>query len=530
MNDSFSSSNDTPDKSDHKDHRKEPAPSISEGIEIEDPRPKGKLWMYRSLHFGPLKIPCVASVSFQVTFVSLASFLCPGMFNAINGLGGGGQVNARDINNANTTLYCLFAVVGFFAGSIVNTIGLRLALLLGGLGYPIFVASLLVYNHTENTGFLIFAGGLLGISAALFWTAQGTVMISYPAEEKKGRTISLFWIVFNLGAVIGGLIPLAQNMHSSTSSVNDGTYIGFIVLSTLGLALSAFLCNPSLVRREDGSQIILMKNPTWKTEIKGLFHTLRTDWYIVFLFPMFFASNWFYTYHFQGVNLPVFNIRTRALNSVLYFGAQMVGASIFGTMLDNKRWRRSMRARGAAVVLFLLTMGIWSGGYEFQKTYTREQMEAHPELKLDWTSSGYIGPMFLYIAYGIYDSAWQTYCYWLMGAMTNNSRKLAIFAGFYKGMQSAGAAIAPQLDAKRVSYMAQMLTCWGLLAFSLLFASPIIWTRTMDHSDIDEDLKFSDEIPRELRGGSHHQRYLIRGRKCQFLTNLGRKLPSKHFS
>ena len=28
-----------------------------------------------------------------------------------------------------------------------------------------------------------------------------------------------------------------------------------------------------------------------------------------------------------------------------------------------------------------------------------------------------------------------------MGSLTNNSRKLANFAGFYKGIQSAGAAV-----------------------------------------------------------------------------------------
>jgi len=33
-----------------------------------------------------------------------------------------------------------------------------------------------------------------------------------------------------------------------------------------------------------------------------------------------------------------------------------------------------------------------------------------------------------------------------MGAITNNSRKLANFAGFYKGIQSAGAAIIWRLD------------------------------------------------------------------------------------
>jgi hypothetical protein len=38
----------------------------------------------------------------------------------------------------------------------------------------------------------------------------------------------------------------------------------------------------------------------------------------------------------------------------------------------------------------------------------------------------------LYIAYGMLDAVWQTYAYWLMGALSNEPRKLAYFAGFYK--------------------------------------------------------------------------------------------------
>ncbi|KAH7204859.1 major facilitator superfamily domain-containing protein [Fusarium redolens] len=454
--------------------------------------------MYKSFKLGFFKIPCYASAGFQVTFVAFASFLCPGMFSAINGLGGGGMVNAHDINNANTILNSVFAVVGFFAGSVVNRIGLRMTLALGGFGYPVFVASLLVYNHTQNVGFLMFASALLGFTAALFWTAQGAVMISYPAEEDKGHAISLFWAIFSMGAVLGGLIPLGQNIHSSSGSVNDGTYIGFIVLTTCGFVLAEFLCNPKFVVRKDGSRVIAMKNPTWKSEITGLWQTLKTDWYTVLLFPMFLVSNWFYTYHFQGVNLPMFNIRTRALNNVLYFSAQIIGAWIFGFLLDIKMFRRPTRARVVGNLLFVLTMGIWAGGYEFQKTYTREKMEEYPELKLDWSDSGYIGPMFLYIFYGMYDSACQGYCYWMMGAMTNNSRKLANFTGFYKGMQPTGAAIAPQLDVKRVSYMGQLYTCWGLLAFSLILASPVIWIKVTEHSDLEKDLRFSDETMEEV--------------------------------
>lgn len=33
-------------------------------------------------------------------------------------------------------------------------------------------------------------------------------MMSYPTEKSKGRYISWFWAIFNLGAVIGGLVSL----------------------------------------------------------------------------------------------------------------------------------------------------------------------------------------------------------------------------------------------------------------------------------------------------------------------------------
>lgn len=378
----------------------------------EEAKPMGKPWMYKSFKFGPITIPAYATPQFQIVFVALVCFLCPGMFNAVNGLGAGGLVNAHDINNANTALYSTFSVVGFFAGSIANRIGLRLTLGFGGFGYCLYIASILSYNHNQNAGFLIFAGALLGVCAGLLWTAQGAVMLSYPPEKSKGRYIAVFWMIFNLGAVIGGLVPLGQNLHSTSNSVNDGTYIAFIVLMAFGFLLAGFLCNPLLVERKDGSRVIMMKNPTWKSEIKGLFQVLVTDWYILFLFPLFFASNWFYTYHFQDVNLARFNIRTRALNSVLYYLSQIIGAWIFGFLLDTTYLRRTTRAKIAMVVLFVLTFVIWGGGYDFQKGYTRAEVEAKDYVKLDFTDSGYIGPMFLYMFYGFYDSVWQTTSYW----------------------------------------------------------------------------------------------------------------------
>jgi hypothetical protein len=194
--------------------------------------------------------------------------------------------------------------------------------------------------------------------------------------------------------------------------VSNATYIGFLVLTFLGGCLAWCLVDAKEVVRRDGSKVILMKNPTWKSEILGLWETLRNDTYIILLFPMFFASNWFYTYQFNDVNLAQFNTRTRALNNTLYWVAQMVGALVFGVALDSSRIRRTRRALAAWIAMFALTFAVWGGGYVFQRRYTREDTKPKDHFVYDWKSHGYVGPMFLYICYGFYDAAWQTCVYW----------------------------------------------------------------------------------------------------------------------
>ncbi|KAL8765309.1 MAG: hypothetical protein Q9209_007584 [Squamulea sp. 1 TL-2023] len=458
----------------------------------------GKPWIYRTRHLGPIRIPAYASPSFQLGLVAIVCFLCPGMFNALSGLGGGGQFDATTANNANVAVNSTFSVVGFFAGTFANRMGIKLTLSLGGIGYVIYVASFLSYNRNQNAGFPIFAGALLGVCAGLLWCAQGAIMMSYPPEASKGRYISWFWMIFNLGAVLGSLIPLGQNIHSSSGNVNDGTYIGFMVLTFCGAALAWFLVDARQVQRADGSHVVLMKHPTWQSELLGLVETLKTDFWVILLFPMFFASNWFYTYHFNVVNLARFNVRTRALNGVLYWTSQIIGAYVFGYALDISRFRRSARAKAAWVVLFVITMAIWGGGYAWQREYTRAETSAEGYVKMDWTTSGYVGPMFLYMFYGFYDASWQTCVYWFMGALTNNGRKLANFAGFYKGIQSAGAAIIFRIDALKVPFMNEFASCWGLLAGSLLVALPLILTKVRDTVPLEEDIKFSDETIEEV--------------------------------
>ena len=335
------------------------------------------------------------------------------MFNALNSLGGGGQENHVAGDDSNTALYSTFAVVGFFAGTIVNTIGAKWALAFGGLGYVVYVSAYLCYNFTASIAYLTFAGALLGVCAGVLWAAQGAIMMSYPTEQEKGRYIAYFWMIFNLGGVIGSLVPLGQNIHTTTNStVSNGTYIGFMILTFLGAVTAFTLVDSKSVVRSDGSKVILMKHPSWKTEIIGLWQTFLSDPYILFLFPMFFASNWFYAYQFNEFNGDLFNTRTRSLNSVLYWSSQIFGALVFGFLLDLKNVKRTTRAKGAWIGLMVLTMAIWGGGFVVAKRYTREEVTAKTYVGIDWTSSNYVGYMFLYMFYGFYDAAWQTTVYW----------------------------------------------------------------------------------------------------------------------
>ncbi|PQE09579.1 major facilitator superfamily transporter protein [Rutstroemia sp. NJR-2017a WRK4] len=456
-------------------------------------RPPG--WMYKSVRIGPITLPWYASPQVQLVLVAIVCFLCVGMYNALSGLGGGGQLSAKPADNANTALYSTFSVVGFFAGTFANRLGIRLTLSLGGLGYCVYASSFLCYSHTKSDGYVIFSGALLGVCAGLLWTAQGAIMMSYPPEHSKGKYISWFWSIFNLGAVIGALIPLALNAKAtSNSTVSDATYIGFIILMFIGALAALCLCDAGKVMRSDGSHVILMKNPTWQSEIWGLWYTLRNNTYILLLFPMFFASNWFYTYQFNGINGAHFNTRTRALNNVLYWAAQIAGAFVAGYSLDMNRFRRVVRARAALLGLFLLTGGIWGGGLAYQSSVPDRDITSQPDYhgKLDWTSPGYAGPCVLYVSYGFYDAVWQLCVYWFMGALSNSGRKTANFAGFYKGIQSAGAAIIWRIDAMEKPFMIEFAATWAVLAGALVIAAPVILLKIKDVTPIEEDLQFTD--------------------------------------
>lgn len=422
----------------------------------------------------------------QVALIGMCCFLCPGMFNALSGIGGGGQLDPTVSSRSNTALNAVFAGVSSFVGTIHNKLGTRLTLFLGACGYPLYIASFLCYNHTQNSGFVIAAGAILGLCASLFWSAQGAVMLSYPIEQDKSKAFALVWVIFNLGAVMGSAIELGLSYDSGEQSLSDGVYVAFLILTLLGACCAALLKPPSTVIRSDGTRVYVPPHTTWKEEFIGLYRLVRTDYWVVFMFPLFYGSNLFYTWQQQDYNAPLFTLRARSLNSMIYWLAQMVAAYLVAFVLDSKRLSRRRRMWAGWAIVFAVMWAVWGGSYAKQIQYTRADINAKLSRlePIDLTASRrYAGPALLYAFSGFFDALWQSFAYALIGAFSNDLSKLAFLSGFYKSIQSAGGATGFAMDSAKLEYMTILAVTWGVCAAGLVFVVPVLYYRITESTN-----------------------------------------------
>ncbi|XP_002982929.2 UNC93-like protein 1 [Selaginella moellendorffii] len=416
----------------------------------------------------------------QVILVGAVCFCCPGMFSALTGMGGGGQVDPHAANRALTALYAAFAIFGLLGGGFNNILGPRITVLVGSVFYALYVASFLRYNHSHDERLVVLAGGLLGFGAGLLWAGQGSILMSYPPERDKGLYISIFWSVFNMGGVVGGLIPFFLNFsrdRSSSHSVNDTTYIAFIVVMLCGSILSLKLVQPDQVAREDGTQVISALHTDVATECWEILKLFRDPRMLAFV-PACIASNFFYTYQFNNVNGLLFDVRTRGLNNVVYWSAQMLGSVLAGRVLDKSSPSSRSRAHLGILLVAAASTLIWAAAFVNQTNYSRRRLPHG--VPLDFTDGfQFLGPFVLYSCFGLLDAMFQTLCYWVMGEMSGEVQTLSRYGGFYKGLQSAGAAVAWQLDASEMALMPQLCLNWILMSLSF----PLLWIMVRDFKD-----------------------------------------------
>jgi hypothetical protein len=92
-----------------------------------------------------------------------------------------------------------------------------------------------------------------------------------------------------------------------------------------------------------------------------------------------------------------------------------------------------------------------------------------------------------------------------MGALSNSGRRSANYVGFYKGIQSAGAAVMWSRDSNKMAFKDEFISNWVLLMVALLCATPVIWMKIRDTIRLEDDLQGTDETAEDVVLGLHNK-------------------------
>ena len=383
----------------------------------------------------------------QTFLLGLICFCVPGMWNAITSAAGGIR-NQEVATEAMSALYACFTATSLLAPVVTNTVGLRLTLGIGSIGYIFYVATLFLYSQQlAVNGLVVAAGAINGVGAGLLWTAQGALVMAYPSAESKGRLFGLFWAVFNLGGVFGGLLWMGMNFEHSRGHASPATFAIFGGIMVAGAGLCGALLPLRAVVRPDGTRPPPPQPSSVCPELRAM-ACLVVEWQAIALIPLFLYSNFFYAFQFACFNGRIFSARTQGLNNAAYWGAQMGGAVGIGSVLDTEG--RSLRLRACTALLGIAMLVATTWGTAAWAVSFYELDGPAPPARLDAFDAPrrWAAPFLIYLSWGLGDSLVQSFVYWLLGQLEGTAEGLSRWAGLYKSVQSAGAAIAWALSTR----------------------------------------------------------------------------------
>lgn len=144
--------------------------------------------------------------------------------------------------------------------------------------------------------------------------------------------------------------------------------------------------------------------------------------------------------------------------------------------------------------------GVWGGGIHFQRGWYRAEDANSPTWGYDFKQNESRGPLALMFFYYCVDSFYQGLAYYIMSSLTNDPFKLARMAGYYKGVQSAGAAVSFAMDAVHTPYMTEVIVSFVIMLASLPLALLVILKTPDTNVTAENTVKVEDLTEGDL----HH--------------------------
>ena len=404
------------------------------------------------------------------------------------------------------SLYLSFTFFCFLSPAVTNKVGPKMTMFFGCLGYGCLVAASLFYfesgSDTKLNWVVVLGGVMNGVGAALLWTAQGRLIMQYSDGTDNGFLFSIFWALFNLSALVGGLLTFFY-FGSSDSDDDDSDsdeakgsstlYIVFLCFILAGTVGTQLLKNPEEVKKWRGSKTNLpllaeetqQMSPTrkrsrsrsrsksrqgdeessdWFQEMKetiALFKTRR----MVLLFFLFLYTGYNQPYQLTVFGNRFFMLQTNGLEIIVFYLSEIIGGLYVGSMLDRSSSQRSAAKR--CLLLFAVVTSLSFLLCYFQERPCAFSGDDKCVKKINYYDKEAVVPTIIYALWGFSDSQIQTYSYWLMGSLFETGVEQARAVGFYKMVQSLGWSIGFFLTGDIMEPIVQMLCTAACFAVGL---------------------------------------------------------------
>uniref|UniRef100_A0A8C8IUE6 Major facilitator superfamily domain containing 11 n=1 Tax=Oncorhynchus tshawytscha TaxID=74940 RepID=A0A8C8IUE6_ONCTS len=166
-------------------------------------------------------------------------------------------------------IYGVFSASNLIAPSVVAVIGPQLSMFFSGLVYSGYIA---MFIHPYTWSFYT-ASVVVGIAAAILWTAQGNLLTINSTDATIGRNSGIFWALLQFSLFFGNMyIYFAWHGHVHISDEDRQTvFISLTVISLVGSFLFFLIQKPDPeATPSEVSESLLQTESTESASIKAL--------------------------------------------------------------------------------------------------------------------------------------------------------------------------------------------------------------------------------------------------------------------
>ncbi|KAJ8254489.1 hypothetical protein COCON_G00211010 [Conger conger] len=258
-------------------------------------------------------------------------------------------------------IYGVFSASNLIAPSVVAVVGPQLSMFFSGLVYSGYIA---MFIHPFTWSFYT-ASVLVGIAAAVLWTAQGNLLTINSTDATIGRNSGIFWALLQFSLFFGNLFIYFEWHGKSTITDKDRqtVFISLTVISLVGSFLFFLIQrpepealppetqdSPAPVEHSESSSVVVVPRGLWSQALEAFKKAIELSvTKEMLLLSVSIAYTGFELTFYSGVYGTCIGAMTQfadakgliGLSGIFIGIGEILGGGVFGMLNKNSQFGRN---------------------------------------------------------------------------------------------------------------------------------------------------------------------------------------------